>query len=238
MQLSEHYGHVGEQWIAFVIQNKEKVKEAVRRVMREIDARCRITSAERFWSAVMAAVLVTGEFCRRLGLLPYDHEPVMNWLVNEQVPVMRGQVATEYTSPTQMLSNYIAQNVADILVLAPQTSSMGNISYIQQKPRGQLLGRADGSETILWLLKKGFKDHCNKTGAPFNRVMAELMAKRIVIHDNARRVLAAGTDYPKVQAWCLGIDLTHEEIAGALDLKGEVRPSNPAPATGSLRLVQ
>jgi hypothetical protein len=231
-QLEQNYGHIGEVFINFVIRNRAAVEARVHHWIREIDKRCRITSAERFWSAVVAVVLTAGETANALRLLAYPVEPLLNWIVEHQVPYMRGVVNEEYRNPIAILTDYIAEKSGNILVVDKTTTIGANTSgqhiasetaYAVNKPTGALLGHYDLKTGILMLLKQGFKEHCARTGGNAARVLEELHTprdvdgkgpKRIVIDRNARRTLGAGTEYAKGQTYCFLVNMKHPEIAG------------------------
>lgn len=232
-QLEQNYGHIGEVFASWVVRNRTLVEQRVQHWVRVIDERGRITSAERFWSAVVAAVLTAAEISKALGLLPYDAEALAEWVVAHQIPHMRGVVLEEYRNPVGVLTDFIAQKQGNIVVVDRATSIGANTAgqhvaseqaFAVNQPHGALLGHYDIRTGILVLLKQAFKDHCAMMGASSTRLLEELSTprafanqppRRIVIDRNARRTLGKGTNLAKGQAYCFVVDMNHPEIAGA-----------------------
>lgn len=75
----------------------------------------------------------------------------------------------------------------------------------------------------MWVLKKGFKDYCVRTGANFLKILDELAlpivdetgkSSRILASKHVRKVLGAGTEFAKAQSWCFAINMDHPEVTG------------------------
>ncbi len=231
-QIEENHGHIAEAFVAWVIRNRAVVEQRVQHWVRVIDERGKMSSAERFWSAVVAAVLTAGEIAGVLGLIKYDIPALLDWVLETQIPHMRGVVNEEYRDPVAVLTDYIAEKHGSIVVLDKTTTIGSNTSgkhvagesaFALNRPNGALLGHFDLKSGVLILLKQGFKEHCSKVGASMARILEDLSEptpvnggppRRIVIEKNVRRTLGAGTDLAKGQAWCFVVDMKHPEIAG------------------------
>lgn len=230
--IEENYGHIGEVFVNFVIRNLDAVVARVHHWVRVVDERCAIISAERFWSGTVAVDLVTAEITKALGLLDFDADELLDWVVAQQIPYMRGVVHEEYRDPVAVLTDYIAEKHGSIVVIdkAPSIGANTAGKYVAaetaialNRPNGSLLGHYDMKAGLLILLKQGFKEHCSRVGASASRILEELSLpravgaeapKRIVIDRNARRTLGAGTDLAKGQTYCFIVDMKHPEIAG------------------------
>lgn len=224
--LKQHYGHVGEAFMQYVVTHLDEVSARVRAMMRTIDEAVQTQASERFWSATIATILVAGEIAHELRLLPYDMAAVREWALTVQVPYMRGVVRDEYTNPLGILAEYLEHINGDILV-ATRMAGHANLTNVIKAPRGQLLAHFDTEEKTMWVLKKGFKDYCVRSGANFLKILddlsiprlnAEGVTSRILASKNARKVLGSGTEYAKAQSWCFVINMAHPEITGAVDL--------------------
>jgi hypothetical protein len=217
-QLRENYGHIGEIVATHVVNNYEVVLARVHQKMKEIDRLGQIAGSERFWSGGMACAVIGGELARELGLINYDPALVQNWAINQQLPQMRGVVVAEYDTPSSVLTNYMETISSQIIVVAEDNQS--GLTYIKRPPVGSLLGHYDTDKQILWLLKKGFKDYCQRVGANSVEIIRQLSdgSDPVIIHLERKRILGAGTDYAKGQSRCFGIKMSHKEMSGAADL--------------------
>lgn len=257
-QLKLHFGHLGEIFMQFVIKNRAAVEHRVQQVVREIDQAARVQSSERFWSARIACGIVAGEICRALGILPYDVAPILSWSVDQQIPYMRGIVRDEYRDPLAVLSDYIAEKHGNIIVVDRSValgvntagpSSVGSSAFTINSVHGALLGHYDTKGGILYLLKQGFKEHCNRIGASATRIIEELSQPRagaagaapakIVVERQVRRTLGAGTPLAKGQAWCFAVDMNHPDMSGAVLLQSvQGGAQTPGGAGASLAVVK
>lgn len=220
--LKQHYGHIGEVFISTVIKNLEPIKARVRAVMKEIDLAAGIHSSERFWSATIAAVLVTAELARSMGLLGFSADLLRAWALNYQIPYMRGVVGQEYSDPLSIFADYLEQINGNIVSM--RKGQGGNISNIIHQPRGgALLAHFDVDTGMMYVLKKAFKEHCAKIGANSTRILDDLSAPRdgarIVVDKDVRRTLGAGSDMAKGQSWCFAVNMRHPTVSGQVDLK-------------------
>lgn len=245
-ELKQNYGHLGEVFLAYVLRNRDAVVARVRAKMREIDEEAGIQASERFWSATIACALVACEIANELGICHYDVVYMRLWAVTVQIPAMRGIVKAEYADPVQILSDYLEQITPNMVVMEPVTGTQvgGSRLYAAKKPVGALLAHYDKSEQVMYVLKKGFKDHCARIGANSLRILTDLNGLRgegrIVPTPLAKRTLGAGTEFAKGQSVCFVVNMAHPEIAGAASsLKvveggGETRAGQPP----GLQLVQ
>lgn len=258
-QIHLHYGHIGPVFAQWVIKNLPLVERRVQQLVREIDAAANTTSAERFWSAVIAVVLTAGEIAKALGLISYDIEELKRWAIEDQIPFMRGIIKEEYRDPLAVLTDYIAEKQGTIIVInraqgigqnTTGAPSAADSAYAVNKPHGALLGHYDMHAGVLYLLKNGFKDHCNRVGASSTRIIDELAQlrggdastapRRIITEKSVRRTLGAGTEHAKGQSWVFAVDMTHPDVSGVVPLT--TVPANPAVVpsapTGNLSVVK
>lgn len=227
-ELRQHFGHLGEVFMHHVVQHRLAIEARVREVMADIDRAAHIQSSERFWSATIAAVLVAAEVAQTLGILPFDPLALRTWALDVQIPFMRGVVIDEYASPMAVLAEYLEHANAGVIVVGKLAGSSTNLSHVIKSPQGQLLAHYDVEEQTMWILKKGFKDYCLRTGANMTKIIHELAqpkldaagrTQRIITSSRTRKVLGAGTEYAKAQSWCFALNMTHPDVSGAVTLE-------------------
>lgn len=219
-ELEQHYGWIGERFMAYVLANRDKVVERVRKMMKAIDEEAQIQSSERFWSAIIAVVLVTAEIARELGLLMFSPDALRRWAIEHQIPHMRGVVKQEYSDPLSVVADYLEQINGNIVVMR---KGNGNISNILHQPRGgALLAHYDVDDGLMYVLKKAFKDHCARIGANSTKIIDDLHqhrdGARIIPLRETRRTLGAGTDLAKGQSWCFSINMAHPSVSGVVPM--------------------
>jgi len=240
-----NFGHIGEIFIQYVVKNYAAVKEMVRAEMRRVDEEANIQSGERFWSGVVAVIIVAGRIASQLGLIRYDMVALRIWALTVQIPALRGVVTDEYSSPIGVLTDYLETISGNTLVV--QRIKSNGIVNVLRKPTNQLLAHFDFEDKTLWVLRKGFKDYCVKIGANFLKIINELHVPqldangnrmRVVTNVNVKKVLGAGTEFGKAQAWCFIMDLKHPDCLNVPDLAVVENPSaEVTPPKGKLKAV-
>jgi hypothetical protein len=150
---------------------------------------------------------------------------------------MRGVVVAEYDTPASVLTNYMETIAAQIIVVGEDVQS--GLTYIKRPPVGSLLGHYDTDKHMLWLLKKGFKDYCQRVGANSVEIIRQLSdgSDPVIVHLERKRILGQGTDYAKGQSRCFGIKMNHKEMSGAADLHVVSSPSAEATAPAEERAL-
>lgn len=255
-EIKENFGWIGEQVALICVRGMDAIAKRVQYWVREIDRRGNIATAERFWSAYVAACMTIGEICNAAGLLDFDLDYLLNWVLTKQIPYMRGVVKEEYRDPMMILSDYIAEKQGNIIIIDQSTqigvntggkSAAANTAYPVNQPGGALLGHFDIKTGMLYLLKQGFKEYCSRVGASSSRIIEELNQPRavgiepparIIVDRAVRKTLGAGTEYAKGQAWCFAVDLRHPEMSGSVPLVTVEGGQATSAPTGQLTVVK
>ena len=88
-QLKENYGHAGEIYIKYVLNNLEEVKSGLIAIQQKIDAEMHLTNRERFWSAVIACNLTGGLIAKNLKLHDFDMREIYQWATLKMLKTIR-----------------------------------------------------------------------------------------------------------------------------------------------------
>lgn len=243
-ELTMNYGHIGPAFMHYVTQHQAEVKVRVMETMRHIDALCGIAPSERFWSATAAAIIVAGQIANELGLLYFNMMLLKNWIVDTLLPYMRGVVASQYTTPLGVLTEFLEQINSQILVTSPTTGDRDLGDNVIRDVMGMLSARYDVKLGTMWVMKKAFKDYCIKIGANHLQVLNDLSRhipgsdQPIIPTTEIRKVLGARTRHSKAQTPCFTVNMQHPEITGLFAktpvaekpvVRDYVEPSRAAP---------
>jgi hypothetical protein len=219
--LMQNHGHIGPAFMHNVIQRLPEVHAHVLETMRQIDALCEVAPSERFWSAACAVVLVAGEIASQMGLLPFNMVQLKNWIVTSLLPYERDVVSAQYSSSLTILMDYLEQINENILTTRAIPGEQ--FDDVLKEARGQLLARYDTDTQMMYVLKKGFRDHCTRVGANCLTVLNELndpqvdgrgRPMRIVPIIDVRKVLGGRTRLAKGQSVCFAVNMAHPEVSG------------------------
>lgn len=159
-QLFENYGHAGEIYFKYLVDNLEDVKALIKKIQAKIDKDVQFTSRERFWSAVAACNIAGGLISKNLGLHDYDMRAVYAWLVG-MLGEMREDVKPPVDTPLTILGDFLNGHINNAVVVNGEVDARSNMVALPMlEPRGELLVRYEPDTKGLWIAAKAFKDHC------------------------------------------------------------------------------
>ena len=161
-QLRENYGHAGEIYAQWLVNNLEEAKDLIKHIQARIDKEVQFTAPERFWSAVCACNIAGGLIAKKLGLHDYDMKAVYKWLV-KMLSEMREDVKPPVDVPFTVLGDYCNAHVAHTLVVNGEVDSRSGLNSAPLlEPKQELLIRYEPDTKILYMVAKPFKDYCVK----------------------------------------------------------------------------
>ena len=161
-QLRENYGHAGEIYAQWLVNNLEEAKDLIKLIQARIDKEVKFTARERFWSAVCACNIAGGLIAKNLGLHDYDMKAVYKWMV-QMLNEMREDVKPPIEVPFTVLGDFINAHMVNVLVVNGEIDSRSGLnSAPMQEPRGELLVRYEPDNKVLYVLAKPFRDYCVK----------------------------------------------------------------------------
>jgi hypothetical protein len=173
-QLLDNYGHAGEIYAQWLVNNLEAAKDLVRQIQAKLDKEVRFTARERFWSAVAACNIAGGLIARNLELHDYDMKLVYAWLV-KMLSEMREDIKPPISNPAATLGEFINRNLSNALVVNGENDARNNMTPMpSMEPRGELLIRYEPDTKYLWVAAKAFKDFCVERQINYKDILREL----------------------------------------------------------------
>ncbi len=173
-QLFENYGHAGEIYAKYLVDNLEDVKDLIRQVQARIDKEVQFTSRERFWSAVAACNIAGGLIARSLGLHDFDMKVIYKWMT-DMLNEMRDEVAPPQTSPITTLGEFMNSHVQNTLIVDGEVDARSTLSAMPtQEPKGELLIRFEPDTKDVFIAAKQFKDYCVKFQINYKDLLKQL----------------------------------------------------------------
>lgn len=187
-QLLENYGHAGEPYIQWLVNNLEDAKMLMLKVQARLDKEVKFTSRERFWSAVVACNIAGGLISKSLGLHDYDMKQIYDW-VKVMLSEMRHDVKPPQTTPLTTLGEFINVHINNALVVNGEIDARSNLAPMPfQEPKGELLIRYEPDTKELYIAAKQFKDFCVKQQINYKGLMKELGDLKIYTESMNKRM--------------------------------------------------
>ena len=196
---NSNYGHLGQEYIQWVISNKDEVRQIVESVRVRLDKAAGLGPENRFWSNGNAVIISGLMIAKKLGLVNYDVGAVYKWVVGELIS-RNSYVNDVGASVTQTLNNYLSENYNNMLKIestedlrGKNENGLDQLVPIGASPRGHLVARYEPDTKMLFLRIKPFKEWCVDQQINYQSVVDELKSKL-----GAKRVkkrLTKGTDF-------------------------------------------
>jgi len=193
--VEDSYGHIGVEWIRFLMANREEVRARLRKVsigmskfMEGGDA-----SKERFYYHLITCVLVAGYYAKKLGYHQFDLNNLRDWCVRH-VQRLRG-VAQEYQNTSDdHFANMMSDLSGNIIITKNFEALDGRAKASEFHIGGTLKSPIAGRYVLgdekerpkLFVTVKAVRQWCAEHGVQFNTL------RRDFIKENILRLGASG----------------------------------------------
>jgi hypothetical protein len=187
-QLNANYGHAGEVYLSWLVNNLEEAKALVLKIQARLDKEIQFTSRERYWSATAACNIAGGIIAQNLGLHDFDMKRVYAWL-KQMLAEMRHEIKPAQDSPATSLGEFINSHINNALVVNGEVDARSNLGALPLlEPRGELLIRYEPDTKHLYVAAKQFKDFCVKQQINYRNMLKQLAEHKIYIETTNKRM--------------------------------------------------
>ena len=210
-KLYSNYGHAGQQYIKYLVDNLEDAIETVVSVQKKLDETIGLTNRERFWSAVVACNIAGALMAKDIGVLPADFDigRVYRWVIKE-VKVMRSEVkAPTASNQASVIGEFMNEHRASTLVINGQAdarSGMEQLPIVEPK-FNDLFVRIEPDEKHLYINAKQLRGYCSKHQITLKEVLKGLETDGIYLGQIKKR-LSKGTKIPSSPIDAFKFDLS------------------------------
>jgi len=187
-QLRENYGHAGDIYIQWLVDNLEEAVALMRKIQARIDREVQFHQKERFWSGVAACNIAGGLIAANLGLHDYDMKAVYEWLKG-MLGEMRLEIQPPNSTPVTVLGEFVNAHINNALVVNGEVDARSNLQSLPMlEPRGELLIRYEPDTKELFIAAKQFKDFCVKQQINYKTTLKELGNAKIYVEGCNKRM--------------------------------------------------
>ena len=189
IELPENYGHAGDIYAEYLVNNLEEVKASIRSIQMKVDREFKITQKERFWSAIIAANITGGLIAKNLGLIDWDIQRIYHWCGARLLPELRDDVRTPVDDTVAIVGDFINRHMQNILVVNDAVDSRSNMPALpMMEPRGNLYIRYEPDTKMMYISAKAFKDDCVKNRLNYKGTLKDLQKKGILVDTVYKRM--------------------------------------------------
>jgi hypothetical protein len=187
-QLNENYGHAGEIYLTWLVNNLEYTKDLIKKVQARLDKEVQFTSRERYWSATAACNIAGGLISRHLGLHDFDMTAVYDWLKG-MLGEMRHDIKPPQSTPVATLGEFLDSHHINALVVNGEVDARSQlISMPLLEPRNELLIRYEPDTKHLYIAAKQFKDFCVKQQIGYKELLKKLTDIQVFVEATNKRM--------------------------------------------------
>ena len=187
-QLFENYGHAGDIYAQWLVNNLEEAIATLRQVQAKIDADVQFTARERFWSALAACNITGGLISKRLGLHDYDMKAIYNWL-KVQLGSMREELAPPTTESTNILGDFINSHINNVVVVNGKADARTNLDAAPiMEPKGELHIRYEPDTKRMYITVAAIRKHCAERQIGYKDWLKQMADKNILVGVTNKRM--------------------------------------------------
>ena len=219
--LANNFGHIGEDYSAWLAKNHRDVDSLVQRLQTRVVKDMHATNDERYWIALTASLLAAAHIANRRGYVNFDIRPFQVWLY-EQFQNQRKNAGAQYIPIEQRVVEAVidfADKMRDqfLVVEHATTKAQKHVGQIFiQPPIREFLGLLAIKDKILRVKKAAFRDWLYESQKESPSEIIEKL-KELGAAEHKASVSAGIANTVNARVTVLDIDLTHASFAPVLD---------------------
>ena len=207
-ELMKNYGHAGPVFVNYVINNKKMVEELIMQTRERVDRVANLSGQNRFWSADITVVVVACMICKKIGLLNYSPNTLMQFAI-EMVKANHRIEHSLHKTARECLSEFIYENWNNMLVIYDE-KKVGmpgtNFKLPEHDARGRLVGRYVQKGNRLQVSKSEFRKWCTEYRVNYDTIEKELIEKEGAVITKQR--LSSGSKINLPSITCISLRLS------------------------------
>ena len=210
-QLMENYGHAGDIYANWLVNNLEEAKASALATQAKIDRELKLTQRERIWSAALAANITGGRIAFKLGLIDWDMKAIYKW-ATDKLKDIRGDVTPPVTNVVSSIAEFLNRHVQNYISVKDEADGRSGFENSpSQEPRGELIIRVEPDTKKMYIAVKPFKADCVKYQINYKDTLKELKDKGILVGMENKR-LSKGMQLVTPPTYCMVLNTIHGEF--------------------------
>lgn len=216
-QLQANYGHAGEIYARYVLNNHEEVKGLFMTIQQKIDRKLKLTQRERFWSATVAANITGIYIAVRLGLVNWNVGRIFKWACG-MLESLRVATTPQVDATKQLLGEFLMNRIDNILVVNGGIDRRNNLEALPiLEPRRELLVRYEPDKARVFVATSAFRRFCIIRGVSYRDSVRKMESIGLILGSGAKR-MSKGMKVSLPSVHALELDATHPEFAALGDI--------------------
>lgn len=216
-QLMENYGHAGDIYARYIIENFEETKNLYLAIQNTLDTTLKLTQRERFWSATVAANIAGIRIAKYLKLINWDLKAIFKWAC-DMLRSLRTEVLPPIDADNEVLGHFLLGRMDNILIVndgADRRSKMQEVPLLE--PKHEVMVRYEPDTQKVYVSVSAFRRYCTQRNISYRETVKKLKERGVFLSTGQKR-MAKGMpmSVPPVQAMVL--DGTHSDFESLADI--------------------
>ncbi len=218
--LSYNYGHVGEDYAAWLVKNHSSIDSLVQKLQARVVKDVNATNDERFWVALAATLIAAAHIANQRGYVKFDIAAFQKWLY-QQFDVQRGTAREQHVPIEERAVTAVidyADKMRDQLLVVEHATSRARkgVGKILIQPMiKEFLGLLAVKDKILRLKKSSFRSWLYDVQKESPSEILEQLV-RLGAHEHKASVSAGIANTMDARVGVIDIDLSHPSFASIL----------------------
>jgi hypothetical protein len=223
-KIFDNYGHAGEEYAQYIIQNYDKVKKELHEMQVKLDTLLGFKGEDRKFSTNLAAVFLGAIIAKRLGIHNINIQSVLK-AVAKEFNAFRDVIAENNFDAMETLGNFLDENLArNTLVINNKIDSrtgFGDAPII--KPSNDLRVRYEPDVKTLYIPCSIIKTYLHSVQVEYNDFVKGLKDQNLLLKDSgSNKVMHKGLEMSGPAVRCLWIDSSKFDVNVQLDMPQSV----------------
>jgi hypothetical protein len=204
-EMNANYGHAGPAMMRVLVPNYDRVRTGYIKNVAMVDRMLgsNNASAERYWSATVAAAYTGAQLATTMGLIDFPVQADLQWMI-DHLSQQRTTIKESSSTPLEQLTAFLNGALRSTLILSAKAAS--NLDNVIHKPMDELLVRNEMDHNVLFVARAAIMKYCADNRVAFKPFEAALEREGVVLIRNAQKVLGADTVYASGQTRCWKVD--------------------------------
>jgi hypothetical protein len=220
----DNYGHAGEQYGQYILQNVDKIKKDLVAMQVKLDTMLGFRGEERKYSTNLAAVFLGAIIAKRLGIHNIAIEPVLK-AVAKEIREFMGVIKENNFDAMETLGNFLDENLArnTLVINGTIDKKTGYTDAPIIKPSNDLKVRYEPDLKTLYIPCNIIKSYLHSVQVEYSDFVQGLRAANVLRNDTgANKVMHKGLEMSGPSVRCLWIDSSKFDVEVQLDIPQRV----------------
>lgn len=226
-QLMENYGHAGEIYARYIVENHEEVKELFLTIQNKIDTQLKLTQRERFWSATVAANITGIYIAVRLKLCDWNIAPIFKWAC-DMIRNLRNTTVPPIDSDKEVLGDFLLRHIENVLIVndgVDKRTKMNELPVLE--PKRELIVRFEPDTQKVYITVAAFRRYCTLRNIGYRETIKKLKETGVFIKSDQKR-MGKGMKISTLPVQAMILDGSHSDFAALSGLATEEKATEGA----------